>query len=289
MSMFCLDVRHWNSYIRVKLTANPSLSATSATSPAILCERDGVIATVRLSNPSKQNAVTAAMWQQLRTTMETLHTDASLRCIVLRGEGRHFAAGGDIEEFLSLRNTRAQAESYHAAVGSALESITACQHPTLALIEGSCIGGGLEIAAQCDLRIAAESAKFGAPIMKLGFPMAQRELANLLALAGSATMLEILLEGRLLRASEAYLRGLVTRVVADSQIEEEAYASARRIASGAPLVARQHKQLVRRLSVNDTASQVNGMFDQWACLESHDYREGLAAFLAKRMPEFRGN
>lgn len=257
-----------------------------SSAPGILCERDGTIATVILSNPGKLNAVTAAMWRELRITMEALHADPGLRCVVLRGAGSHFAAGGDIEEFLTLRSTPAQAETYHAAVSATLDSITTCQHPTVALIEGSCIGGGLEIAAQCDLRIAGESARFGAPIMKLGFSMAHRELANLLRLAGSATLLEILLEGRLLRASEAHLRGLVTRVVADGEVTIEAYASARRIASGAPLVARHHKQLVRRLANDAAPLNAEEVRANLAYLDSNDYREGLAAFLAKRPAEF---
>lgn len=259
--------------------------------PGILCERDaaGAIATVTLSNPDRRNAVTASMWRELTQVMTQLHADEALRCVVIRGAGASFAAGGDIEEFLSLRATYEQAQVYHGVwVADALSSIVACRHPCVAMILGPCVGGGLEIAGQCDLRIAGASASFGAPIMKLGFAMAHTELVGLLALAGPATTLEILLEGRLLTAPEAYAKGLLTRVVADDQVEEEAYATARRIAAGAPLVARRHKQLVRRMSRDATplgAAEIRENFDY---LDSEDYREGLAAFLAKRQARFSG-
>ena len=257
--------------------------------PDILCERDGAIATVTLFNPGKLNAITAAMWQRLRTVMDESSALDELRCVVIRGDGQSFAAGGDIEEFVTLRDTHEQARLYHGEwVAGALDSIVACRHPTVALIEGACIGGGLEIAGQCDLRIAAESARFGAPILRLGFTMAHSELRGLLELAGPATALEILLEGRILTAAEAYAKGLVTRVVADENVIDEAYATAARIAAGAPLVARAHKRLVRRLAADPGPLSEAELCDNFAYLDSADYREGLAAFLAKRKPQFRG-
>lgn len=250
---------------------------------------EGGIATVSLSNPDKLNAVTAAMWRELKQVMGELDADASLRCVVIRGDGANFAAGGDIEEFLTLRDNFAQAQIYHGEwVAEALQSIVACRHPCIALIQGACIGGGLEIAAQCDLRIAGESSSFGAPIMKLGFTMAHSELRGLLELAGAATALEILLEGRLLTAQEAYAKGLVTRVVNDAQVAEEAYATAHRIAAGAPLVARSHKRLVRRLASDPAPLSTAEVRENFAYLDSADYREGLAAFFEKRRPQFRG-
>ncbi|MBI5923341.1 MAG: enoyl-CoA hydratase/isomerase family protein [Betaproteobacteria bacterium] len=252
-------------------------------------EAQSGIATVTLSNPDRLNAITAAMWRELKCVMKDLDADDTLRCVVLRGAGETFAAGGDIEEFLTQRDNFEQAQVYHGEwVAPALQSIVACRHPCIALIQGPCIGGGLEVAAQCDLRIAGESASFGAPIMKLGFSMAHSELRGLLALAGTATTLEILLEGRLLTASEAYAKGLVTRVTADSGVVEEVYATARRIASGAPLVARSHKRLVRRLAEDPAPLSPAELQENFAYLDSSDYREGLAAFLEKRRPQFNG-
>ena len=210
--------------------------------------RDGEIATLTLNNPGKLNAIDLGMWLQLAENMAELSVDRDIRCIVLRGAGSDaFAAGGDLEEFLTARATLEQALHYHGQVAVALNAVADCPQPTVALIQGACIGGGLEIAGACDLRICNESARFGAPINRLGFSMYPGEMESLLKLAGTAVLKEILLEGRILNASEAYEKGLATRVVPDSQVVDEAYASARRICAGAPLVAGWHKQWIRRL------------------------------------------
>ncbi|EXI74864.1 MAG TPA: enoyl-CoA hydratase-related protein [Candidatus Accumulibacter phosphatis] len=257
-------------------------------SGSILYGRDGEVATVTLANAAKLNAVDSAMWRQLALVVNELAADTGLRCLVLRGEGEQaFAAGGDIEEFSSQRDTVEHAMAYHAQAGAALQAVCDCRLPTIALIHGACIGGGLEIAAQCDLRVCGESARFGAPINRLGFSMYPVEMQALLRLAGAATMRELLLEGRILGAAEALAKGLVTRVVADHEVVGEAYATARRICHGAPLVARWHKQLLRRLQQERPLSEEE-LRDSFAFLDTADYREGLAAFLAKRAPRFRG-
>jgi len=255
--------------------------------PDILCQRDGETATVTLFNPDKLNALNAAMWRRLREVMGELAGDDSVRCIVVRGEGAVFAAGGDLEEFRTARADVDKALAYHEAVGEALAAIESCPQPTVAAILGPCVGGGLEIACACDLRIAGETARFGAPIMKLGFSMYPGELAGLLRLAGPAVAKEILLEGRLLGAGEAYAKGLLTRVVADAEVEAEARATARRIAAGAPLVARWHKQWIARLMEGRPLS-LEEKRASFAFLDTHDYAEGLAAFLEKRPPRFTG-
>jgi len=249
--------------------------------------RDGEIATLTLNNPGKLNAIDLGMWLQLAENMAELAVDRDIRCIVLRGSGNDaFAAGGDLEEFLSARATLEQALHYHTQVATALNAIADCPQPTVALIQGACIGGGLEIAGACDLRICNESARFGAPINRLGFSMYPGEMESLLKLAGAAVLKEILLEGRILNASEAYEKGLVTRVVPDSQVVDEAYASARRICAGAPLVVGWHKQWIRRLQsgkpLDDTEKAAS-----FAFLDTEDYREGLAAFFEKRKPAFK--
>jgi enoyl-CoA hydratase len=255
---------------------------------AILCSRTGAVATVTLANHGKLNAVDFAMWESLATTMAQLSADDEVRCVILRGDGdQTFAAGGDLEEFLTRRDTVERAMEYHGQVGLALQAIGACRQPTIALIQGACIGGGLEIAGQCDLRICGASARFGAPINKLGFSMYPGEMEGLLRLAGPATVLEILLEGRILDAAEAYAKGLVTRVVADDVVVEEVQATACRIGDGAPLVARWHKEWVRRLQ-HDVPPSEEELRASFAFLETDDYREGLAAFLAKRRPVFTG-
>lgn len=253
--------------------------------PDILSKRDGGITTVTLFNPEKLNALNAAMWRRLAEVFAALDADASLRCIVVRGAGAAFAAGGDLVEMQTARADNDGAFAYHEQVGAALDAIAGCRHPVVAAIRGPCIGGGLEIACACDLRIAGESARFGAPINRLGFSMYPGELAGLLRLAGPAVVGEILLEGRLLTAQEAYDKGLLTRVVADDDLDAETAATAGRIAAGAPLVARWHKQWIARLLDGRplTAAEKRASF---AFLDTADYREGLAAFLEKRPPRF---
>jgi enoyl-CoA hydratase/carnithine racemase len=254
---------------------------------AVTLSRDGPVATVTLNNPERLNALTKTMWTSLRDTMREVGADRDLRCIVLRGAGgKAFAAGADISEFAAERANRVQARAYGELIHESMQAVGLCTHPTVALIEGACIGGGLEIAAMCDMRICGSSSRFGVPIGRLGLTMGYGELQGLLALAGRAVTLEILLEGRLLAADEAYSKGLVNRVVADDDVEREAYATAQRIAAGAPLVARWHKQYVERLTPR--ADLTAAEWDEgYACFDTADYREGVEAFLAKRKPHFQ--
>jgi enoyl-CoA hydratase/carnithine racemase len=155
------------------------------------------------------------------------------------------------------------------------------------MIRGACIGGGLEIAARCDLRIAAASARIGAPIRDLGFPMVPEELQALLLVAGRNVTLELLLEGRIFTAHEAAAKGLLTRVVADVDLENELHRSARNIAAGSSQVARINKQTLRRLSPEPTLlaeTELRAFYSRWANSTAH--REGVQAFLEKRQPKF---
>jgi enoyl-CoA hydratase len=251
-------------------------------SELIAVTRGGPIATVVLNRPEKLNALTKPMWRLLGETIDALSADDTLRCIIVRGAGeKAFSPGNDIAEFATERANKAQAMDYGRVMHATAGALADCRHPLVAQIHGICVGGGLEIAALCDLRICGASSRFGAPIKNLGLVMAYPEMAPLVRLAGVDVALEILLEGRIFDATEAKENRLVTRVVA------EALATAQRIADGAPLVARWHKKFVRRLA--DARPLTSDEYDEcFECFDTEDFRIGYAAFLAKRKPTFVG-
>ncbi|GAB7547617.1 enoyl-CoA hydratase-related protein [Cupriavidus sp. CuC1] len=255
---------------------------------AILIEYDERIATITLNNPDKLNALDLGMWQGLTQAFQTLSANDDLRCIVLRGAGdKAFAAGADIEEFTRMRSSSAQAQDYAQVTHAAMEAIAGSRHPTVAMIQGACVGGGLEIASVCDMRICGESSRFGVPVNRLGLVMSYGELGGLMALAGPAVALEIVLEGRVFGAAEALEKRLVNRVVPDAEVPAQAYAAARRISQGAPLVARWHKQFVRRL-LNPAPLSAAEHAEAYACFDTEDFRIGYQAFVDKSKPAFQG-
>jgi enoyl-CoA hydratase len=266
----------------------PIAGARGCMSGTVLVGCDGAIATVTLSSPGRMNALDKAMWAELGAAMRALASDESLRCVVLRGAGeKSFAAGADIAEFHSERANSSQAKRYSQQGIGWMHAVAECRHPTVALIQGACVGGGLLVASQCDLRICNESARFGVPVKNLGLTESYDELQGMMRVIGPVASLEILLEGRIWDAREAYEKGLVNRVVPDAQVVEEAYATARRIADGAPLVARWHKKFIRRL-LDPRPLTAEERDEGYACFDTEDFKTGVAAFLAKKKPDFAG-
>jgi len=191
-------------------------------SDAIRVDRAGRRADVVLDRGEKRNALTLAMWRELARTFRDLDADDDLRCIVLRGSGEQdFSAGADISEFQSVRSDRAQAREYGATVESAIAAIAECRHPTVAAIRGACVGGGLELAAVCDIRIATSSSRLGAPVSRIGVTMAPAEMVALVDLVGRATLAELLLTAEALDAKRTLSLGLVNRVVYEAQFENK--------------------------------------------------------------------
>lgn len=263
------------------------MSEAAAETP-VMVTRDETIVTITLNRPAKLNAFTLDMWRQLGEAFRTLSADMTVRCVIVRGAGeRAFSPGNDIGEFATARSNKQQAIAYGAVMHGTAQAMLDCPHPVVAQIHGICVGGGLEVAAMADIRICGQSSRFGAPIKNLGLVMAHAEMAPLIALIGKSRALELLFEGRIIDAAEAHGIGLVSRVVPDDQVADEARATAVRIASGAPLVARWHKRFARQIERGEalSAADVDAAFD---CFDTEDFQTGYRAFLAKETPRFSG-
>jgi enoyl-CoA hydratase/carnithine racemase len=255
----------------------------------ILIERapGGEQAIVLLNRPDKRNALTLGMWRALEQAFNALEQDEGLRCIVVRGAGGNFAAGADLSEFAALRATTEQAEAYGRAMIAALTAVRDCRHPTVAAIEGLCVGGGLEIALMCDLRLGTADSRYGIPIQKVGVAMPYPELAILTQMLGRPTMLALLLEGQLHDAPWAERHGLVCRIA--HHLEADLADTVGRIAAGSPVSHRHHKRLTRMACDLLLALDSDDVRRSYAAVETGDYREGIAAFLERRPPKFPGN
>lgn len=254
----------------------------------LLQSRAGDIVTITLNRPEKLNALTKPMWGRLGQMFDQLTADQTVRCIVIKGAGeKAFCPGNDISEFETDRSNSEQAEAYGELMHGTIRSIRNCPHPKVAMIKGICVGGGLEIAGLCDIRICGTSSRFGVPISKLGLVMAYAEIEALADLVGPSTAYEILLEGRVFGAEEALQKGLINRIVADEEVEAEAMATAERIADGAPLVHRWHRKFLARLQDLEPISPEENR-EGFACYDTEDFAEGYKAFLEKRKPQFKG-
>lgn len=255
----------------------------------ILVERDDKqIVTITINRPDKLNALTKSMWGNLGETFTDLAKDDSVRCIILTGSGeKSFSPGNDISEFETDRSNSEQAAAYGALMARNIDAMRACPHPTVAAIRGICVGGGMEIAGLCDIRICGEGSRFGAPISKLGLVMGYHEIGALKSLVGAGPALEILLEGRIFDSEEALRLGVVSRVVPDTDVMDEARAAAERVAAGAPLVHRWHKKFLERLE--DPAPLTDEEISEgFACYDTEDFQTGYKAFLEKKTPAFKG-
>lgn len=256
---------------------------------SILVARNQSIVTVTLNRPERHNALNRAAWQRLGTVFAELSADSTVRCVVLRGAGgKAFGAGADISEFGRERNDAAQAAAYGRDVAAAMGAIAAGVHPTIALIEGLCVGGGLEVACACDLRICGASSRFGIPVNRLGLTMAYDELGALLSVVSVPVAKEILFSGELFDAQRALQMNLVNRVVEDADVEAEAYGLAARVAAGAPQVNRWHKKFIARLA-DPTPLSATEVAEGYAAFDSEDFQRGYRAFLDKAEPEFEGD
>jgi enoyl-CoA hydratase/carnithine racemase len=250
-------------------------------------EYEGPLALVSLSHPGKLNAMTRAMWRELREVFTTLQAEKAVRCVVVRGEAHAFCAGGDIAEYPEFRFKPASLAQFHEEdVWGALHAMLKCDVPIVAQIEGACMGAGMEIASCCDIRVAGEGARFGAPIARLGFPMAPREAQIVMNAAGELTAREMLLEAAVLGAAEMKLRGFLNRVVPDAQVRDSAMQSATRIAEFAPEAARMNKKTLRKIRAFPAGAATKMMATAYNYAVDPEHIEGITAFIEKRKPVF---
>lgn len=256
----------------------------------ILAKVDEGIGWLTINQPERRNAVSLAMWQGLADAMAAFEADPTVRVVVLRGAGgASFAAGADITEFEQQRADAQQKARYGEIASRGQKALARTGKPLLALVQGFCIGGGLAIALNADLRFATPASRFGIPAARLGLGYDYAGVAALARLVGPSVAKDMLFSARQLGADEALRVGLVNAVVDDAQIEDQVRDYARRVAANAPLTVQAAKAAVRvfeRYANDAGAAEIATLVD--ACFNSDDYREGRRAFLEKRLPHFNG-
>jgi enoyl-CoA hydratase len=256
----------------------------------ILAEvRDGV-GWLTFNNPERRNAVSLDMWQGLADAAAALEADDTVRVVVLRGAGgRSFAAGADISEFEQQRANAEQRKRYGEIAARGRAGLSGLTKPLVAMIQGYCIGGGLAIALQADVRFATPGSRFAIPAAKLGLGYDYDGISALARLVGPSSAKDILFSARQLDADEALRLGLINFLVDDAELESRVAEYARRIVANAPLTIHAAKAAVQafeRYSTTAGTAEIEALVDR--CFDSEDYREGRRAFMEKRAPQFRG-
>lgn len=247
----------------------------------ITVQCEGHISAVVLNSPDKLNAMSRAMWRDLKAVFLEIQASSTTRCVVVRGAGTHFCAGGDIAEYPDFRFDEAELRRFHEEeVWGALAAMLACDVPIVAQIQGVCMGAGVEIASACDLRVASDDSKFGAPIARLGFPMAAREAALVSGAVGEMTARGMLLAAEVFSASHMAAQGFLTHTFKLVDLEHACLTLAQRIAGLAPQAARLNKQTLRALRCGVELE------DPYGYATNAEHAEGIAAFIAKRKPSF---
>ena len=258
-------------------------------SETIISRREGRVGVITVNNPARHNAMSLEMWEAVGRAFEEFKRDNSVRVVVITGAGgKSFISGADISKFESERSS-AEAVAHYNAVRDAMDkAIMNYPKPTIAMIRGYCIGGGLGFALNCDLRICTEKSTFGVPAAKLGLGYGYDGVKKLTDLVGPSFAKEIFFTGRQFTAAEAASMGLVNRVLPDSELESFVNDYASVIASNAPLTVDSIKFIVSQVVSDETSDLVKCDNFVKTCFASADYREGRKAFMEKRQPNFVG-
>ena len=259
------------------------------TAKILACVEDGT-GWLTFNNPDRRNAVSLEMWQGMSDAIAAFEADSQVRVVVMRGAGgKSFAAGADISEFEQHRANAEQKDNYARIASGGQKGLANLSKPLIAMIDGFCIGGGLAIALNADIRFASPGSKFGIPAAKLGLGYEYEGLAALARLVGPSTARDMLFSARFLETEEALARGLINFVVEATQLEQQVRDYATRIVANAPLTVHAAKQAMRvfdQYSRNPESKNIERLINR--CFDSADYREGRRAFIEKRVPRFVG-
>jgi enoyl-CoA hydratase len=266
------------------------METMNAETQKLIGKKDAPIGWMIFNNPERRNAVSTEMWEAIPNVLSAFDADPDVRVVVMTGAGdKAFVSGADISQFEDQRANREANERYSARSGAGAAALANLKKPSIAMIRGFCLGGGLAVALSCDLRICADDARFGIPAARLGLGYGFDGVRRLVDIVGPACTNEILFTARQFDAQEALRMGLVNRVVGVAELEDTARNYARTIGENAPLTVRASKMAVRE-ALKDPARRKLEELEAAvaACFESADYAEGRRAFMEKRKPNFRG-
>jgi enoyl-CoA hydratase/carnithine racemase len=257
----------------------------------LIAEKDGAIGWLTFNNPARRNALSVDMWEGIPVVLEQFEQDPDIRVIVLRGtlEAKAFISGADISEFEKRRASNRDAAGYNETSARAFGAVEHCKKPTIAMIQGYCLGGGLAFAIMCDLRLAGEGSRFSIPAAKLGLGYGWSGVKKLTDLVGPAHAKEIFLTARQFNAAEALGMGLINRVLPEAEVETYTRSYCGMIAENAPLTIAAVRAAAAEIGRADgpiDTKRLDALVA--ACFDSEDYKEGRNAFLEKRKPQFKG-
>ena len=262
----------------------------TASDEKLIGRRDGAVGHVIFNNPAKLNAVSLEMWEAAAHVLDGFAKDPEIRVVVVSGTGgKAFVSGADISKFENERASEEAATKYNATSLKAYEALYNFPKPTIARITGYCIGGGMNLAACCDLRFCNEAAKFGIPAGKLGLGYGYAPIKRAAEIIGLSRALEMIYTARQFTATEAYAIGLVNRVCPDAELEAAVAETCAMICANAPMTIGLAKATARELGKPSAIRDLDRLATlSKACFDSADYTEGRKAFMEKRKPQFKG-